>query len=130
CVETTAIGPLSPTPGRRRSQTRARRPRMACRPAAGACPFLADPALTALQQPIFWRPDLYAQTVILTPAVPFETAAARFDPPSWPTPVDSRSGDDGLHLIVRSPADEHHLWAPEPLARGEGMTVLVPLDAA
>lgn len=66
--------------------------------------------------------------MIVTPAQPLDAEAARFDPASWPTAVEARRADDGLHLIVRSPADDHHLWAPEPITAGAAMSVLVPLD--
>lgn len=90
--------------------------------------FVADPRLDATRQPIFWRPQLYARTVILARSVGVAAAAQVFDPAKWPGRLEERHGADGAHYLLVIGAEEHRLWAPIPLDPGAGLTVLQPLD--
>ena len=98
-------------------------------PARWGLSFFADPELTATEQPVFWRPDLDEQAVVLAPAADLSTAAAlRFLPETWPGELYSRRGVDGLHLLLRHGGDEHRLWAPHQLCIGGAFSILLPSD--
>jgi hypothetical protein len=94
--------------------------------------FPADPTLSARDQAIFWRPDAYPRTVVLTAAPPTARQSIPFEPQSWRGELVEREGDDGVHALLQTPRLQHRLWMPRPLADGEPVACVVPLgdDAA
>jgi hypothetical protein len=83
--------------------------------------------LTALQQPIFWRPGADPQTVLLVRAPHSGATAARFTPQSWPGQVIERANDLGRNFIVRTGEGEHRVWAPADLAIGDPITATITM---
>lgn len=80
---------------------------------------------------MFWRPDAYPRTVVLTPAPPTTKPqhSIRFDPEAWPGRFVARRGDDGVHAILQTAGDEHRLWMPAALAPGQPVACVVPFGA-
>lgn len=113
CSSASRTAPSQRTPPRRRSR------------GDGGCPFATAP--DDLSNPVVWRPELTAVTVILDAAPDgFETAS----------PVDSRTlgalladlaGIDGRHVIVADAAGEHRLWLREATP-GQPLAAVIPLD--
>src|SRR3546814_1043873 len=75
---------------------------------AGGCPFATAP--DDLSQPVAWRPELTAVTVILDAAPEgFETAVP-VDPRALGALLADVAGIDGRHVVVADAAGEHRLW--------------------
>ena len=92
---------------------------------AGGYPFAIAP--DDLTEPIIWRPELSAVTVILD-AAPDEFACAQpVDPHSLGTLLADLAGIDGRHVIVADAAGEHRLWLRDPTL-GRPLAAIVPLD--
>jgi len=51
-----------------------------------------------------------------------------FAPGSWPRLRARRHASDGQHLLLGTPQEEHQLWLPEPVAEGQRVWALIPLD--
>ena len=79
---------------------------------------------------MFWRPELYAQTVILAPCCGGFPAAKAFQPDRWPGRLDARDGPDGRHVLLRVGPDTHQLLVDPALSAGAGMAVVAPADRA
>jgi hypothetical protein len=78
---------------------------------------------------VFWRPDVYSRTIVLTPAVQRGDDAMVFQPEAWPDAYVERDGDDGRHAILATGPSAHRLWMPQPLRRGDAVACVVPLGA-
>lgn len=94
----------------------------------GGWSFAADPDVTALEQPVFWRPELNAATVVLAAAGPDVGGAVPFTPEQWPGDVTARPSTTGLHVCVRAGTQEHQLWAPPEVTSGAPVVAAVPFD--
>jgi hypothetical protein len=77
---------------------------------------------------VFWRPDLYAQAVILAPCGGGFPAAKAFQPDRWPGRLDARDGPDGRHVLLRVGRDTHQLLIDPALRDGVAMAVVAPAD--
>lgn len=104
------------------------RPQAARAITTGGWRFPADPALTAVEQPIFWRPEADPQTVLLEKAPHAIRGVARFVPESWPGRVIERPDEHGRHFIVRGADGDHRVWAPIDLEVGDPITVTIALS--
>lgn len=91
--------------------------------------FPADPKLSARQQAIFWRPDVYPRTVVLTAAPAAAPQAISFEPQMWRGDLIERHADDGAHALLLTPRLQHRLWMPRPIAQGQPVACVVPLGA-
>ena len=92
---------------------------------AGGCPFATAP--DDLSDPVVWRPELSAVTVILDAAPDgFETAAP-VDPHALGALLADKAQIDGRHVIVADAAGEHRLWLRDP-APGQPLAAIIPLD--
>ena len=92
---------------------------------AGGYPFAAAP--DDLSEPIAWRPELTAVTVILDAAPDgFETAAP-VDPRAFGALLADIAGIEGRHIIVADAAGEHRLWLRD-LTPGRPLAAVIPLD--
>lgn len=90
----------------------------------------ADPTLSSLEQPVFWRAEIDARTVVLTSApLSGDVDAFRFQPADWPGELRQYPVPDGVHMLLRCGGVEHRLWAPRPLADGEPFALLVLPDS-
>ena len=91
----------------------------------GGCPFATAP--DDLSEPVAWRPELTAVTVILDAAPEgFETAAP-VAPRALGALLADLAGIDGRHIIVDDAAGEHRLWLRDPTA-GRPLAAVIPLD--
>jgi hypothetical protein len=79
---------------------------------------------------VFWRPDLYAQTVILAPCGEAFAAAKPYQPGRWPGDLVSRDGPGGRHMLLRVGTDVHQILIDPSLRDGAAMAVLAPADGA
>lgn len=79
---------------------------------------------------MFWRPELYAQAVILAPCGGGFPAAQAFQPHRWPARIDARDGPGGRHMLVRIGRDAHQLLVDPALHDGAAMAVVTPADRA
>jgi hypothetical protein len=91
--------------------------------------FAADPALSAREQPVFWRPEVYAQTIVLAPAPVRGLNTIPFAPDRWRGRWLEREADDGRHAVLDTPDGAHHLWMPTPIADGAPVVCVAPLSA-
>ena len=92
---------------------------------AGGCPFATAP--DDLSEPVVWRPELTAVTVILEAAPEgFETAAP-VDPRALGALLADLAGIDGRHVIVADATGEHRLWLRDATP-GLPLAAVVPLD--
>ena len=91
--------------------------------------LFADPTLPADRQPVFWRPQVSPRTLVLTTGPGVDQASFTFEPALWTGQMEQRQAADGAHLLLRIGAEEHRLWAPEPLRAGQPLVVAQPLDA-
>lgn len=109
----------SPTaPSQRASQKRHSR---------GAGGYLFATAPDDLSEPVVWRPELTAVTVILDAAPEGFATAAPVDPRALGALLVEHAGIDGLHVIVADAAGEHRLWLREATP-GRQLAAIVPLD--
>jgi hypothetical protein len=90
--------------------------------------FLADPALTYAEQPVFWRPDLYAQAVVLAPCDGAGGAAQTFRPERWPGRLEARDGPGGRHVLLRVGQTVCQLLVDPGLQPDAPMALLTPAD--
>ena len=92
---------------------------------AGGCPFATAP--DDLSEPVVWRPELTAVTVILDAAPDGFERAAPVDPRALGALFADVAGIEGRHVIVSDAAGEHRLWLrdPEP---GRPLAAVIPLD--
>jgi hypothetical protein len=113
CSKASRAAPSRGTPPRRHSR------------GAGGCPFATAP--DDLSEPVAWRPELTAVTVILDAAPEGFEAAAPVDPRALGALLADLAGIDGRHVIVADAAGEHRLWfrAPTP---GQPLAAVIPLD--
>jgi hypothetical protein len=91
--------------------------------------FPADPTLSAREQSIFWRPDVYPRTVVLTAAPAAAPRAIPFAPEAWRGDLIERQADDGTHALLLTSRLQHRLWMPRPIAPGQPVACVVPLSA-
>ena len=113
CSNASRTAPSSRTPPRRRSR------------GAGGYPFATAP--DDLSDPVVWRPELTAVTVILDAAPEgFETASP-VDPHALGALLADLAGIEGRHVIVADAAGEHRLWLRDPQA-GRPLAAVIPLD--
>ena len=113
CSNASRTAPSRRTPQKRRSR------------GAGGCPFATAP--DDLSEPVVWRPELTAVTVILDAAPEGFAAAAPVDPRTLGALLADLTGIDGRHVIVADAAGEHRLWLRDP-APGRPLAAIVPLD--
>jgi len=112
------------------SATRRRPPPQASR-VAGGWAFLADPEVRADRQPIFWRPELDAATVLLTTCPTDHAATAiSFNPEAWPGETLIRPAEDGVYVLVQDGRVEHRAWLHSLPATGTRLAALLPLNPA
>ncbi|MCA0211502.1 MAG: DUF2285 domain-containing protein [Proteobacteria bacterium] len=113
CNNASRTAPSSRTPPRRRSR------------GAGGYPFATAP--DDLSDPVVWRPELTAVTVILDAAPDgFETAAP-VDPRALGALLADLAGIDGRHVVVADAAGEHRLWLRDSQP-GRPLAAVIPLD--
>lgn len=93
---------------------------------AGGCPFAASP--DDLSDPVSWRPELTAVTVILDAAPDNFATTVPVDPHELGALLADQAGIDGRHVIVADGAGEHRLWLRDPTP-GRPLAAIVPLDA-
>ena len=113
CGSASRTAPSKSTPPKRRSR------------GAGGCPFATAP--DDLSDPVVWRPELTAVTVILDAAPDGFERAAPVDPRALGALFADVAGIEGRHVIVSDAAGEHRLWLrdPEP---GRPLAAVIPLD--
>lgn len=92
---------------------------------AGGCPFATAP--DDLSEPVVWRPELTAVTVILDAAPEGFATAAPVDPRALGALFADLAGIDGRHVIVADAAGEHRLWLRDPTP-GRPLAAVIPLD--
>lgn len=92
---------------------------------AGGYPFATAP--DDLSEPVVWRPELTAVTVILDAAPEGFATAAPVDPRALGALLADLAGIDGRHVIVADAAGEHRLWLREAMP-GRPLAAVVPLD--
>ncbi len=93
----------------------------------GAGGYLFATAPDDLSDPVVWRPELTAVTVILDAAPEgFETATP-VDPRALGALLADLAGIDGRHVVVADAAGEHRLWLRDP-APGRPLAAVIPLD--
>jgi len=92
---------------------------------AGGCPFATAP--DDLSEPVVWRPELTAVTVILDAAPEGFATAAPVDPRALGALLADLAGIDGRHVIVADAAGEHRLWLRDPTP-GRPLAAVIPLD--
>ena len=113
CSNASRTAPSRRTPPRRRSR--------------GAGGYLFATAPDDLSDPVVWRPELTAVTVILDAAPDrFETAAP-VDPRALGALLADLAGVEGRHVIVADAAGEHRLWLRDPRP-GRPLAAVIPLD--
>jgi hypothetical protein len=91
--------------------------------------FPADPRLSAGEQPIFWRPDVYPRTVVLAEAPAATPQTMPFEPHTWRGEFFERRADDGTHALLVTPRAQHRLWMPSAIAAGAPVACVVTLGA-
>ena len=89
--------------------------------------FGADPALSAREQPIFWRPDAFPRTVVLTATPAATSQTLPFEPQSWRGDFVERHAEDGVHGLLMTPRAQHRLWMPDAIGPGQPVACVVPL---
>lgn len=92
---------------------------------AGGCPFATAP--DDLSEPVVWRPELTAVTVILDAAPEGFDSASPVDPRALGALLADLAGIDGRHVVVADAAGEHRLWLRDP-ASGKPLAAIIPLD--
>ena len=113
CSNASRAAPSRRTPRRRRSR------------GVGGYPFATAP--DELSDPVVWRPELTAVTVIVDAAPEgFETAVP-VDPRTLGALHADLAGIEGRHVIVGDAAGEHRLWLRDPTP-GRPLAAVIPLD--
>lgn len=92
---------------------------------AGGYPFATAP--DDLSEPVVWRSELTAVTVILDAAPEGFATAAPVDPRALGALLADLAGIDGRHVIVADAAGEHRLWLRDPTP-GRPLAAVIPLD--
>jgi len=92
---------------------------------AGGCPFATAP--DDLSEPVVWRSELTAVTVILDAAPEGFATAAPVDPRALGALLADLAGIDGRHVIVADAVGEHRLWLRDPTP-GRPLAAVIPLD--
>lgn len=92
---------------------------------AGGCPFATAP--DDLSEPVVWRPELTAVTVILDAAPEGFATAAPVDPRALGALLADLAGIDGRHVIVADAVGEHRLWLRDPTP-SRPLAAVIPLD--
>ena len=92
---------------------------------AGGCPFATAP--DDLSEPVVWRPELTAVTVILDAAPEGFDSASPVDPRALGALLADLAGIDGRHVVVADAAGEHRLWLREATP-GQPLAAVIPLD--
>lgn len=92
---------------------------------AGGCPFAASP--DDLTQPVPWRPELVAVTIILDAAPDGFASANPVDPRALGALLADATGIDGRHVVVADAGGEHRLWLRDATP-GRPLAAIVPLD--
>jgi len=92
---------------------------------AGGCPFATAP--DDLSEPVVWRAELTAVTVILDAAPEGFATAAPVDPRALGALLADLAAIDGRHVIVADAAGEHRLWLRDPTP-GRPLAAVIPLD--
>lgn len=113
CRSASQAVPSRRTPPRRRSR------------GAGGCPFATAP--DDLSDPVVWRPELTAVTIILDAAPEGFEAARPVDPRAIGALLADQAGIEGRHVIVADAAGEHRLWLRD-VTPGRPLTAIIPLD--
>lgn len=93
---------------------------------AGGSPFAADPALSAAEQPIFWRPEVHPRTIVLALAPAPTPQTIVFEPSRWGGHYVERSAHDGLHALLTCGPVQYRLWSPGPLPSGAPVACVIP----
>ena len=113
CSNASRTAPSQRTPPKRRSR------------GAGGCLFATAP--DDLSEPVAWRPELTAVTVILDAAPDGFKTATPVDPRALGALLADQAGIEGRHVIVADAAGEHRLWLRDPQP-GRPLAAVVPLD--
>lgn len=113
CKRASRAAPSRRTPPRRRSR------------GVGGCPFATAP--DDLSEPVAWRAELTAVTIILDAAPEGFATAAPVDPRTLGALLIDRTGIEGRHVIVDDAAGEHRLWLRDPIP-GRPLAAVIPLD--
>ncbi|WP_394439566.1 DUF2285 domain-containing protein [Sphingobium naphthae] len=92
---------------------------------AGGYPFATAP--DDLSEPVVWRPELTAVTVILDAAPEGFEAASPVDPRAIGALLADQAGIEGRHVIVADAAGEHRLWLRDATP-GRPLAAIIPLD--
>ena len=93
----------------------------------GAGGYLFATAPDDLSEPVVWRPELTAATVILDAAPDRYETATPVDPRALGALLADHAGIDGRHVIVADAAGEHRLWLRDPTP-GRALAAVIPLD--
>lgn len=113
CSNASRTAPSRRTSPRRRSR------------GAGGYPFATAP--DDLLNPVIWRPELTAVTVILDTAPEGYESASPVDPRALGALLADLAGIDGRHVVVADTAGEHRLWLRHPTP-GRPLAAVIPLD--
>ena len=89
--------------------------------------FAVDPTLSASEAAVFWLAEARPGVVSLA-ATPLEADALTFEPSQWPSLRARRRTSDGEHLLLGTGGEEHQLWLPDPVAEGQPLAAVIPLD--
>lgn len=113
CSTASRAVPSQGTPPRQRSR------------GAGGCLFSTAP--DDLSEPVVWRPELTAVTVVLDAAPEGYATAAPVDPRALGALLADQAGIEGRHVVVADAAGEHRLWLRDG-APGRPLAAVIPLD--
>jgi hypothetical protein len=89
--------------------------------------YLFATAPDDLSEPVVWRPELTAITVVLDAAPEGFTTAAPIDPRTLGALLADLAGIDGRHVVVADAAGEHRLWLRDAVP-GRPLAAVIPLD--
>jgi len=95
---------------------------------SGGWSFPADPSLSALEQPVFWRPELDPQVVILAPAPAPATPTTSWSPELWPGRVIEAHAGEERYLILRTATEEHRIVIASAVEPGAPVTPVIPMN--
>ncbi len=95
--------------------------------AAGGCAFVHDPDRPAVQEPVFWRPEAFPGTVIVTPAPQGYEARKPLVLSGLTSFAADRQDGSEYHSILADPDGDHYLWRPDG-GSGRCLAVVLPLD--
>jgi hypothetical protein len=96
-------------------------------PGAGGCDFLADPDLSVIEAPVFWRPEDCPAVILLSPArSEFAAPALR-----WRDISGSgirRNAADGVHLLFEHGRCRFQIFVSGSARSGNFLHAIIPLD--